>query len=202
MSQSPARPSPRAPSFASLRVCWRPAAAAIPRRLRPSPSPSAVVPTPSATPAAWTPVFTDEFSTPGSPDPAKWGYDIGYIANNEKQYYTSRSENVRRRGRDARDRGTQGTLQRLRVHLGQAPHPRPLRVHLRPRGGARRAPHRQGDLAGRSGRSGATSRRRELADLRRDRHHGERRLRPPAHRRERAHGRVQPRGGDAEEREP
>ncbi len=61
----------------------------------PSPSPSAVVPTPSATPAVWTAVFQDEFSTPGSLDPAKWGYEIGYIANNEAQYYTSRSENVR-----------------------------------------------------------------------------------------------------------
>jgi len=40
-------------------------------------------------------VFADEFETPGSPDPARWGYDIGYIANNEKQYYTSRSENAR-----------------------------------------------------------------------------------------------------------
>jgi len=40
-------------------------------------------------------VFADEFETPGSPDPARWGYDIGYIANDEKQYYTSRSENAR-----------------------------------------------------------------------------------------------------------
>jgi beta-glucanase (GH16 family) len=40
-------------------------------------------------------VFSDEFETPGSPDPAKWGYNLGYVANDEKQYYTSRSENVR-----------------------------------------------------------------------------------------------------------
>jgi len=64
----------------------------------PSPSPSAVVPTPSATPAVWTAVFQDEFSTPGSLDPAKWGYEIGYVRNDEKQYYTSRSENVRAEG--------------------------------------------------------------------------------------------------------
>jgi beta-glucanase (GH16 family) len=61
----------------------------------PSPSPSAVVPTPSATPAVWKPVFADEFSTSGSLDPSKWGYEIGSLRNNEKQYYTSRSENVR-----------------------------------------------------------------------------------------------------------
>jgi beta-glucanase (GH16 family) len=54
-------------------------------------------PQPPSTPVLsnWTLVFSDEFETPGSPDPAKWGYEIGYIANDEKQYYTSRSENVR-----------------------------------------------------------------------------------------------------------
>lgn len=48
-----------------------------------------------AAPAGWTLVFADEFETPGSLDPSKWAYDLGYIANEEKQYYTSRSENVR-----------------------------------------------------------------------------------------------------------
>jgi beta-glucanase (GH16 family) len=49
-------------------------------------------------PAGWSLVFSDEFETPGAPDPAKWGYELGYIRNNEKQYYTSRSENVRAEG--------------------------------------------------------------------------------------------------------
>jgi len=48
--------------------------------------------------SGWTLVFSDEFETPGSPDPTKWGYDLGYIANDEKQYYTSRPENVRVEG--------------------------------------------------------------------------------------------------------
>lgn len=43
-------------------------------------------------------VWSDEFNTPGAPDPAKWGYDIGTGSNgwgnNELQYYTSRPENV------------------------------------------------------------------------------------------------------------
>lgn len=43
-------------------------------------------------------IWSDEFNTPGAPDPAKWGYDIGTGAsgwgNNELQYYTSRPENV------------------------------------------------------------------------------------------------------------
>lgn len=43
-------------------------------------------------------VWSDEFNTPGAPDPAKWGYDIGTGSNgwgnNELQYYTNRTENV------------------------------------------------------------------------------------------------------------
>ena len=57
-------------------------------------SPSQVA-TPTAAPAAWTLVFSDEFETPGAPDPAKWGYETGYIRNQEAQYYTSRLENAR-----------------------------------------------------------------------------------------------------------
>jgi len=50
-----------------------------------------------ATPAppGWTLVFADEFDVPGPPDPARWTHEIGYIANDEKQYYTSRAENAR-----------------------------------------------------------------------------------------------------------
>ncbi|HUL76204.1 MAG TPA: glycoside hydrolase family 16 protein [Vicinamibacteria bacterium] len=58
----------------------------------------APAPTPTPGPAGWTLVFADEFETPGALDPAKWGYEVGYIRNNEKQYYTSRSENVRAEG--------------------------------------------------------------------------------------------------------
>lgn len=41
-------------------------------------------------------VWFDEFNTPGIPDPAKWGYDIGAggWGNNELQYYTNRTDNV------------------------------------------------------------------------------------------------------------
>jgi beta-glucanase (GH16 family) len=49
-------------------------------------------------PAGWTLVFSDEFEAPGALDPAKWGYEIGYVRNQEAQYYTSRSENVRAEG--------------------------------------------------------------------------------------------------------
>jgi beta-glucanase (GH16 family) len=56
-------------------------------------------PTPPAAPSGdWTLVFSDEFDTPGAPDPAKWGFELGYIRNNEKQFYTSRPENVRIEG--------------------------------------------------------------------------------------------------------
>ena len=65
-----------------------------------SDSPAGSTPPPGpATPApGWTLVFSDEFDTAGSLDPAKWSYDLGYIANDEKQSYTSRSENVRAEG--------------------------------------------------------------------------------------------------------
>jgi beta-glucanase (GH16 family) len=41
-------------------------------------------------------VWADEFNTPGSPDPTKWGYDLGAggWGNNELEYYTNRVDNV------------------------------------------------------------------------------------------------------------
>jgi beta-glucanase (GH16 family) len=50
------------------------------------------------TPAGFKLVFSDEFDAPGALDAAKWGYEIGYVRNDEKQYYTSRLENVRAEG--------------------------------------------------------------------------------------------------------
>jgi len=42
--------------------------------------------------------WSDEFNTPGAPDPSKWVYDIGTGSNGwgnaELQYYTDRSQNV------------------------------------------------------------------------------------------------------------
>jgi len=41
-------------------------------------------------------VWSDEFNSPGAPDPSKWGYDIGAggWGNSELQYYTNRTDNV------------------------------------------------------------------------------------------------------------
>jgi beta-glucanase (GH16 family) len=43
-------------------------------------------------------VWSDEFNTPGSPDPSKWGFDIGTGSggwgNNELEYYTNRPANA------------------------------------------------------------------------------------------------------------
>ncbi len=61
-----------------------------------APSQTSTAPTP--VPAGWSLVFADEFDAAGAPDAAKWGYELGYIRNNEKQYYTSRAENVRIEG--------------------------------------------------------------------------------------------------------
>ncbi|MCK5638426.1 MAG: glycoside hydrolase family 16 protein [Flavobacteriaceae bacterium] len=40
-------------------------------------------------------VWADEFDYTGKPDPAKWGYEIGFIRNSEKQYYTDSLKNAR-----------------------------------------------------------------------------------------------------------
>ncbi len=41
-------------------------------------------------------IWSEEFDTPGPPDPAKWGYDLGAggWGNNELQYYTNRPDNA------------------------------------------------------------------------------------------------------------
>jgi beta-glucanase (GH16 family) len=44
-------------------------------------------------------VWSDEFDKPGLPDPAKWGYEYGFLRNAEKQFYTrGRLENARVEG--------------------------------------------------------------------------------------------------------
>ena len=47
-------------------------------------------------PDGYTLVWSDEFDSDGLPDPEKWGYEEGYVRNNESQYYTvKRLENAR-----------------------------------------------------------------------------------------------------------
>lgn len=49
-----------------------------------------------AAPAGWKLVWSDEFNKPGLPDPNKWDYEVGFVRNNELQYYTrARKENAR-----------------------------------------------------------------------------------------------------------
>ena len=52
---------------------------------------------PGVLPAAeWELAWSDEFDQPGLPDPAKWGYEEGFVRNAELQYYTrGRQENAR-----------------------------------------------------------------------------------------------------------
>lgn len=38
----------------------------------------------------WKLVWSDEFDNPGLPDAANWGNEVGFIRNNELQYYTDR----------------------------------------------------------------------------------------------------------------
>jgi len=41
-------------------------------------------------------IWSDEFDTPGAPDPSKWGYDLGGggWGNSELEYYTNRTDNA------------------------------------------------------------------------------------------------------------
>ena len=43
-------------------------------------------------------VWSDEFNYDGKPDQTKWGYDYGFIANEEEQYYTDSLKNARVEG--------------------------------------------------------------------------------------------------------
>lgn len=53
----------------------------------------------SAAPEGWQLVWSDEFDVDGPPDSSKWGYEVGYLRNNELQYYTeNRTENARVEG--------------------------------------------------------------------------------------------------------
>lgn len=46
--------------------------------------------------ANWELVWSDEFDYTGAPDPAKWSYEVGFVRNQELQYYTeARPENAR-----------------------------------------------------------------------------------------------------------
>ncbi|MFP2905789.1 family 16 glycosylhydrolase [Pyxidicoccus sp. 3LFB2] len=51
----------------------------------------------AAPPTNWRLVWQDEFDGTGLPDATRWGYEVGYVRNNESQYYTQgRVENARR----------------------------------------------------------------------------------------------------------
>ena len=53
----------------------------------------------ASAPAGWKLIWSDEFDKPGLPDPNKWDYEVGYVRNNELQYYTrARKENARVEG--------------------------------------------------------------------------------------------------------
>jgi beta-glucanase (GH16 family) len=42
----------------------------------------------------WKLVWSDEFDLDGPPDLTRWGYEEGFVRNNEKQYYTRRNARV------------------------------------------------------------------------------------------------------------
>ena len=62
----------------------------------------------------WSLVFSDEFERPGAPDPALWTPELGYVRNEEAQYYTPRRENMRIEN---------GAKKELKVELTDLVHP-------------------------------------------------------------------------------
>src|SRR5688572_17583369 len=71
-------------------------------RVAPADAANAAKP-PTATPTTapnWTLVWSDEFngSANTAPSSQNWSYEMGYVRNNEDQYYTDRIENSRHDG--------------------------------------------------------------------------------------------------------
>ncbi len=146
----------------------------------------------------WKLVWSDEFDRPGLPDPARWSYETGYLRNHERQFYTrARQENARVEG------GMLIIEARKERYAIPGPDPSAKPDSRRRKGPARefadytsaslttdgkaawiygrievcaQAPLRARDLAGDLD-PGDRYRRGRLAPLRRDRHHGVRRLR-------------------------
>lgn len=42
-------------------------------------------------------IWADEFNGKGLPNPKKWDYELGYVRNNELQYYTKDTKNIRQK---------------------------------------------------------------------------------------------------------
>lgn len=55
--------------------------------------PEETPPPPSAA-KEWELLWSDEFDYTGQPDPDKWRNEVGFIRNNQLQYYTTRPENI------------------------------------------------------------------------------------------------------------
>ncbi|MBL9139925.1 MAG: glycoside hydrolase family 16 protein [Verrucomicrobiales bacterium] len=59
-------------------------------------APTSAADAPTTARPGWELIWSDEFSQPGLPDPARWNYEKGFIRNGELQYYTvGRKENAR-----------------------------------------------------------------------------------------------------------
>ncbi len=68
----------------------------LPQNFRPLLALAATAVSLAAAEPPWKLVWSDEFDRPGHPDPARWGYEVGFVRNHEAQYYTrDRLENVR-----------------------------------------------------------------------------------------------------------
>ena len=137
---------------------------------------------PMAAAAVGPTIWEDNFDGPSgqAPDSSKWRYDIGGSGwgNDERQYYTNSTRNAAMDGAGnlvitarRESGGLPVPLRHLPVHVRPAAHRRQTFTQTYGRFEARiKIPQRPGHLAGL-----LDARRRQLAQRRRDRHHGEHR---------------------------
>ncbi len=154
----------------------------------------------SPTPSSPTPIWQDEFDTPGLPNAGRWDHEVGLIRNNERQSYT--------RDRSANARVEDGML------IIEAQRERFQGADYTSASLTSRSSWTYGRIEVRAklpkGRGtwpaiwmlGTQHPRRGLAHLRRDRHHGTRRVRSRTHPREHPHEGVQPRPGHEQGKQP
>ena len=127
------------------------------------------------TPIGGAPVWADEFDRDGLPDRSRWDYEVGFIRNNERQYYTrERAENARVENgllvieaRRERFEGADYTSASLTSRASW--------TYGRNRGSGEAAARARDVAGGLDARR--EHRRGRVAGVRRDRHHGARRLR-------------------------
>lgn len=96
ITRNSARALPLAVIVVGCLVCAQPSDAQEKTSDHPRAASGPAASAPAVQRAGWQLVWSDEFNYEGLPDPKKWTYEVGFVRNQEKQYYTqARKENAR-----------------------------------------------------------------------------------------------------------